>query len=604
MTPLRNCSNWSASSREGEDTVSSGFPTLSEEPAVRRCLLLPALAVLFACAKSAPSDRNADWDTFRDKFIEAHLAANPSFAVYQGRHDFDGKFPDWTEAGITAEIARLKTARDSALAFPIEALDSVRRFERDYLMATVDQSLFWTETADAPHKNPDFYIGFFMLGPGVSPDVYLTRPYAPLPDRMRAYLAWAKGLPTVLGQVKANLRPPLARPLIDIGRSRYGGLATYLRNDVPGVFASITDTALQREFATVNKAAADAFADLDGWLEAQRATQSENFALGPELFAKMLQMTERVDVPLDRLTQVGREDIARNVTALKEACASYAPGKSVPECMAQMNAHKPKNGAVLGATEQLDSLQAFLRSKDLVTIPGTETAQVHESPPHQRANSAYIDIPGPFEKALPSIYYIAPADPTWTKAEQESYIPGEKDLLFTSVHEVWPGHFLQFLHANRAPSKIGQLFVGYGFAEGWAHYAEEMMWEAGLGAGDPETHIGQLSNALLRNARYLSAIGLHSGTMTVAESETLFREEAFQDAGTARQQAARGTYDPAYLNYTLGKLMIRKLREEWTATRGGKAGWKAFHDAFLNFGGPPVPLVRQAMLGAASGPAL
>ncbi len=151
------------------------------------------------------------------------------------------------------------------------------------------------------------------------------------------------------------------------------------------------------------------------------------------------------------------------------------------------------------------------------------------------------------------------------------------------------------------PSIFGRVFVGYAFAEGWAHYTEEMMWEAGLGNGDPETHIGQLMNALLRNARYLSAIGLHTKGMTVAQSERLFRE-AYQDAGTARQQAARGTYDPAYLNYTLGKLMIRKLREDWTKDRGGKTAWHDFHDRFLSYGGPPIPLVRQAMVGG--GPAL
>jgi uncharacterized protein (DUF885 family) len=144
-------------------------------------------------------------------------------------------------------------------------------------------------------------------------------------------------------------------------------------------------------------------------------------------------------------------------------------------------------------------------------------------------------------------------------------------------------------------SVVGRVFVGYAFAEGWAHYCEEMAWEAGLGNGDPEIHIGQLLHALLRDARFLSAIGMHTGKMTVAESETMFREEAFQDPGTARQQAARGTFDPAYLNYTLGKLMIRKLRADWTATRGGQSAWKAFHDGFLSYGGPPIPLVRKAM---------
>jgi uncharacterized protein (DUF885 family) len=160
-----------------------------------------------------------------------------------------------------------------------------------------------------------------------------------------------------------------------------------------------------------------------------------------------------------------------------------------------------------------------------------------------------------------------------------------------------PGHFLQFLHANRSPSLFGQLFVGYAFAEGWAHYSEEMMWEAGLGDGAPEVHIGELSNALLRDCRFLSAIGMHARGMTMQQSKELFMTQCYQDEGTADQQAARGTYDPAYLNYTLGKLMIRKLREDWTASRGGRKAWKQFHDTFLNYGGPPIPLVRQAMMG-------
>jgi uncharacterized protein (DUF885 family) len=172
------------------------------------------------------------------------------------------------------------------------------------------------------------------------------------------------------------------------------------------------------------------------------------------------------------------------------------------------------------------------------------------------------------------------------------------------VHEVWPGHFLQYLHANRSQSKVGRLFVGYAYSEGWAHYTEEMMWEAGLGEGDPETHIGQLIEALLRNVRYLSAIGLHTQGMTVEESEKMFRDSAYYDPGNARQQAARGTYDPAYLNYTLGKLMIRRLRDDWTKDRGGREAWGEFHDEFLSYGGPPIPLVRRAMLGEDAGPPL
>jgi uncharacterized protein (DUF885 family) len=236
-----------------------------------------------------------------------------------------------------------------------------------------------------------------------------------------------------------------------------------------------------------------------------------------------------------------------------------------------------------------------------MTIPGPEEALVAQAPPYNAQNFAYIVTPGPYEKNLPAVYYIAPPDPKWTREEQQKYVPGESDLLFTSAHEVWPGHFLQFLHANRNRSRIGQLFVGYAYAEGWAHYAEEMMWDAGLRAGSAEAHIGQIVGALKRDARFLSAIGLHTQGMTVAESEKLFLDGALLDPGNARQQALRGTYDPAYLNYTLGKLMILKLREDWTATRGGRKAWKPFHDQFLSYGGPPLPMVRKQMLGDAAG---
>jgi uncharacterized protein (DUF885 family) len=258
---------------------------------------------------------------------------------------------------------------------------------------------------------------------------------------------------------------------------------------------------------------------------------------------------------------------------------------------------KPRDGSVLAARDQLEETRAFVVEQDLVSIPGDEAALVEEAPPYARSNFAYISIPGPWEKNQPSTYYISPPNPAWPEEVQAAYVAGESDLLFTSVHEVWPGHFLNFLHANRSDWIFGRAFVGYAFGEGWAHYTEEMMLEAGLRGADPETRIGQLSNALLRNARFLSTIGLHTQGWSVEDSRRFFMEEAYQSEGTAIQQAARGTYDPAYLNYTMGKLLIRQLREDWTAARGGRPAWREFHDAFLSFGGPPIPLVRQQMMG-------
>jgi hypothetical protein len=530
------------------------------------------------------------------EFTEGLYQREPPVAVSQGRHEFDGRLPDWSAEAINEQIAWLHRERVRAAGFT--DLTDRQRFEQQYLLAVIDGNLFWIEEIRQPFTNPSYY-----LGGGLDPATYLTRPYAPLEQRMRAFIDYARAVPKAADQIRANLKGPLPRSFIKYGVDGFGGFPSFYRTDVPKVFASVTDPDRQRQLAEAIEPAARAMQGLADWLRSQEAGATEDFALGPRRFADMLRLTEGVTTPLDELERVGREDLARNVEALKQACAAYRPGESITECIAAMNRDKPPGGVVAGATEQLTVLRQFVADEDLVTIPGTEQASVAEAPPYQRSNSAYIDIPGPYDKGMPSVYYISPPDPSWPKAEQDAYIPGKADLMFTSAHEVWPGHFLQFLHANRATFAFGQSFVGYAYAEGWAHYVEEMMWDAGFGNGDPELHIGQLTNALLRNVRFVCAIGMHTKGLSQADCEKMFREQAFVDPGNARQQAARGTYDPAYLNYTLGKLMIRKLRDDWTATRGGRAAWKQFHDTFLSYGGPPIPLVRQQMLGPNAGTA-
>ena len=537
-----------------------------------------------------------DWDAFVSRFIEDYLVTHPDVAVRAGRHEFDGKLPDWSPAALKKQGDWLHSHRKRALAFNPARLGEHQRLERDYLIAVIDGNLFWLASAEWPYKNPMFY------AEALDPNVYVTRECAPLPARMRAYIDYAKAVPIAVQQIRNNLRTPLPRTYIDVAKKVFAGLATFYEKDVAAEFAAVNDAKLRSEFATANAKAAQAMKRLDQWFESQRAHATENYALGPAPFLQMLKDTEGLDVSIEQLQHIGREDLDRNLRALRVACASFAPEKPIQECIAKAQADKPEGGAVAGARRQLPLLRSFVVANDLVSIPGPEEAGVAESPPYQRWNPAYIDIPGPFERGLPSVYYVAPPDPSWSKAEREAYVPGEAPLLFISVHEVWPGHFLQFLHSNRVSSKVARLFVGYGFAEGWAHYAEELMWEAGLGDGDPGVHIGQLQDALRRNVRFLSAIGLHAQGMTVRESEQMFLGLAYQDIANARQQAARGTFDPAYLNYTLGKLMIRKLRNDWTGSRGGRKAWRAFHDKLLSYGGPPIPLVREAMLGPNAGP--
>jgi len=540
-----------------------------------------------------------DWTKFRDNFVNRWFELDPANAVYQGKHEFDGQLPDWSAAGLKKQGDFLKETIAAAAKFDATKLSDADRFERDYLVKVAQGKLFWLEDADQPHHNPTYYVGG-----GLDPNVYIARPYADAPTRMKAMIKFFNSVTAQAPNIRANLKTPMPLSFVNYGVAGFNGFADFYAGDAKKAFAEVKDPALQQQFDVAAQSAAKSMREIGTWLESQRSTATQDFALGAERFSRMLAATEGVDAPLAELEKIGVADLKRNQAALTEACAKFAPGATVEACTAKMNANKPDGGPVAEARRQIPMLRAFVIDHDLVSIPGTEAALVEESPPYNRQNSAYIDPPGPFDKGIPSVYYISPPDPSWSKEVQDGFVPGKQDLLFTSVHEVMPGHFVQFLHANRSPSLFGQLFVGYAFAEGWAHYAEEMMWEAGLNKGDPETHIGQLGNALLRDCRFLSAIRLHSGTMTQEQSRQLFVTECHQDEGTARQQSARGTYDPAYLNYTLGKLMIRKLRADWTASRGGAKAWKGFHDAFLSYGGPPVPLVRQAMMKEASAKAV
>ena len=375
-------------------------------------LLMPA-----GCRNSQNPTTSPEWDQYVSSYLEGYFAAHPDVAVNAGRHDFDGKLPDFSKAGLDKEAARLHSERIRAAGFTA-SLDSRQQFEREYVLAVIDSDLFWLESARRPFRNPYFY------SDSLEPQVYLTRPYAPLDQRMRAFTAYEFALPTALQQIRANLGTPMPRTYVDFGRLTFGGLAKYFEHDVSGIFASVKDSQLQSDFAAANADAIRALKSLDAWFASQRASANEDFALGPELFQKMLYATERV-TPLDQLEAIGRQDLERNLASLKEACAQFASGKTLAECVAKGAADKPTGNPVEAAREQLKALRAFVAENNLVSIPGTEEAQVDEAPPYQRWNFAYINIPGPYEKGLPSVYYISPPDPKWTRAEQNAYLPGK-----------------------------------------------------------------------------------------------------------------------------------------------------------------------------------
>ena len=571
-------------------------------------VLLTAVATLGGCSREsaktpAPAPAPAtekkalSWPEFVDSFVEASFKADPYFAVGNGRHEFDGKMPDWSRAALDANAAALRAFANDIADFDASKFTPEQKFEHDYLAWVVDLQLFWLTSAAAPYRNPAWYLA------RLDPSMYLTREYAPLPKRLEGFLGYARAIPALTASIRANLRTPLPKAFIERGVDGFGGYASFFRDEMTPIFAQLTDEKQKRDLTEATATAAKAMDDVKAWLESQRATATDDFALGKPKFREMLKRTELVDIPIEELELAGRQDLERNLAALKEACSTFAPKATLAACVDKMRADKPAGGTVEGARAQLDTLRQFVLDKKIVSIPNQEQALVAESPPFNRGNFAYISIPGPYENPSVKVtYYVAPPDAKWSAAERAAYLPGKAYLLYVSAHEVWPGHYLQSQFSNATSSRAAALWWDYSFGEGWAHYAEEMMYDAGLGDAKPEMRVGMVTNALLRDVRFLSAICLHGGCMTLDESEKMFREQAFADAGNARQQALRGTYDPGYLAYTLGKLMIRKLHADWLAVNPGGT-LQQFHDKFLSYGAPPIPLVRREMLGSAS-PAL
>lgn len=339
-------------------------------------ILAATLAALAGCSKSpspehkseAPAPAvNVEWTKFVDEFIEAYFAAQPPFAVSSGRHEFDGQLPDWTPEGIQKEIARLEQLRQRAVGFQDSTLAPEERFQRDYVVSRIDGDLFWMRDARQPFTNPAWY-----FNAGLDPSTYVTVPYAPADQRLRAFIKYAQQIPGAVAQIKKNLQMPLPKTFLDFGSKSFGGFVDFYRKDVPQAFAEVQDAELKKQLADVTEPAAKAMQDFGKWLAAQKPGKADAYVLGPERFAAMVRMTENVTTSVDKLEEIGRADLERNLAALAEACKLYAVDATIDACIAKMNADKPTGGAVDGAREQLGQLRQFIVEHDVVTVPGTE----------------------------------------------------------------------------------------------------------------------------------------------------------------------------------------------------------------------------------------
>jgi uncharacterized protein (DUF885 family) len=564
-----------------------------------RPLLAPALAA-FVFASSSPGDSRADGGSaqfarFVDDYFASRFAAHPSEGTAAGLHQYDTRLEDLSRPRVEARIAELKTQLadlpGSRSAWPDDEIDA------RVLEGQIRAELLDLATLRVWEVNPMAYAGL----PGGAIDGLMKRDFAPAAERLRSVIARERAIPALFEAARANLKNP-PREFTDLAIRMAKGSVGFFRGSVASWArdAAGPDRALLGEFEAANArviAAAESFA---GWLESDLKPRSiGKYAIGPENFLAKLRFEEMVELPLADLLDRGEAQLARDHAAFEAMARRIDPGKTPAEVMKGLSDdHPTADDLIPSVRRSIDEARRFLVERKIVTIPSEVRPRIEETPPYARSGSfASMDTPGPFEsKATEAFYYVTPVEKDWDArhAEEHLRLYNPPVVAMINVHEAYPGHYLQFLYAPRFPTKTRKLVFCGTNAEGWAHYAEQMMVDEGFGGGDPKVRLAQLQEALLRDCRYVVGVKLHTRGMTVEEGARVFVEKGFQEPANAYEEARRGAYNPTYLYYTFGKLQIQELRDEYRARTGG--GLREFHDAFVAQGGLPIALVRQILL--------
>ncbi len=530
-----------------------------------------------------------EFDAVERAIVDHLFELQPSTAVGLGLHAYDGRLPDYRREATdrwAADAYRLLAQLDG---YDTAGLPPDREIDRFLLRLLLESPLFDLRDARELDRNPMAYVGLFSLTP------YLAREYAPAAARVDSLVKILAGVPAVLDVGRRRLAGPLPRPFVD--------LAVLMGEQLPAHFGEAEEFARRagraEELVPCRRTAEAAVAAFVGWLrETERPRADDRFALGPERFQRLLFVREGIEAPTEEIRRAGEADLARNRVRLQEIVRQS--GSTPSEMFRALGDDHPAAPEVLSTTRAyVDEARAFVIQHDLASVPEPAVCRVEETPPAARAlSTASMNPPGPFEEAASEgIYFVTLVDPAWTPAEQEEWLRSlnRPMLRNITVHEVYPGHYLQFLHLRARPGSLARkVYLSSSFVEGWAHYAEQLAIEAGLGRGSPSAEIAQLHDALLRNCRLLSAIGLHTAGWSVARATELFRTEAHMDQLPAEREAIRGTFDPVYFCYTLGKLKILEARARLLGPKfGGRL--RAFHDAVLATGSPPIGLLETML---------
>src|SRR5436309_1352349 len=556
-----------------------------------------ALLSLPSCRKPEQS-RGSAMSQFIDDYFNAYFEWNPSAATSVGLHEYDEKIEDYSAAAIAKRIEKLQRLQRqlAGLPSPRTADESI---DIEILDGQIRAELLDLETLETWRHNPMNYVSV----PGGAIDNLMKRNFAPAAERLRSVIARLKGIPKIIAAMKQNIDNP-PREFTELAFRIAHGSVGFFRTSVANWAkdAASDDTALLNEFATANAAAANSLQDAADWLQKTLLPKSQwTYAIGREKFSKKLQYEEMVDEPPERILAIGEENLEKDYQAFIETALKIDPSKDPHEVMKLLSDEHPTEASLIpDAKKTVEGIIHFIRDQKIISIPSEVRPSISETPPYARSGTfASMDTPGPYEtKATEAYYYVTPPEKEWDAGHKDehlrAYNPPVMNII--TIHEAYPGHYIQFLNAKQFPTKTRKLTSCGTNAEGWAHYSEQMMIEEGFGNGDPKIRLAQLQEALLRDARYVVGIKLHTVGWTVADGAKYFREKAFQEPANAYEEARRGAYNPTYLYYTLGKLQIYKLREDYRRAKGSTFTLQAFHDEFVRQGSIPIKLIRRILL--------
>ena len=582
------------------------------------CSALSILILLFAgCAKISPSkvssgsESEADQTFARlaEEFTAGYLAWRPQAGVSLGFHQYDGKATDFSRGSIEAEMKRLKDFDEKLSAFDTRTLSPHSLYDFRILQTAIRTDRFKFEQMESYTKNPMSYADALDV------NIYIKRDFAPLEQRVKSIIAIEEQAPAMMAAARANLAQSLPTPYVETAIEITKGAADFLSKDLVEGVKELKDEPLRRQLNAANEKAIAELKEYAAYLEKEKMPKAgAAYALGREKFQKMLREEELINLSPEQVLEIGLKELRREQEIFGEAARKIDSSKKPIEVFKAIQHEHPTEANLIPDTRKdLEAIRQFVIDHKIITLPSQVRARVEETPQFMRATSfASMDTPGPFERiATEAYYYVTPVEKDWPATQKEEWLTAfnyyTTDVV--SIHEAYPGHYVQFLALNASPAnKLEKTFNSYAFVEGWAHYAEQMMLDQGFGANGSRSgsnadsilaakyRLAQSDEALLRLCRLCVSIKTHCQGMTVDEATKFFEENCYYEHKPARQEAIRGTFDPGYLYYTLGKLQILKLRMDYQCQQGSSFSLQKFHDQLLRHGAPPLRLLREIML--------